>query len=521
MNLGMQFDRAICAHGPTIAIIDENRQLTYAELGERATRLANSLVGSGMAKGQRVALLLPNCLEAVITDGAIMKTGLIKVALNARVSAGELASMLRDSGASLLVTHGSFAGVVSEVLSHDINLRVIVAEMPIGRPDGWQAFDDVVNAGENLAPDVEVDIDDLYKLQYTSGTSGVLKAAMLTHRNWLTLTRAMLMRRGTTVSTPRVSGYVAPITHAAGGAVLSSLLTGGRNVLLRKFEPADFLRQVEVHRITDVLLVPAMINMLLECPELATTDISSLESIVYGTAPMAPERIRQALAAFGPVLAQGYGQTESCGLLSLLSPEDHLAVNDPALEYRLLAAGRPAFDVELRIIDDEGREVPTGEIGEISIRGDCVMRGYWNAPELTAETIVDGWLRTRDMGRVDEDGYLYLVDRKSDMIISGGFNVYPAEVENALIAHPAVFETAVVSVPDDKWGETVKAVVVLKQGAAASEAELIAHCRENLAHFKAPRTVDFVDELPKSPVGKILRRVVREKYWAGMDRRIS
>jgi len=316
-----------------------------------------------------------------------------------------------------------------------------------------------------------------------------------------------------------LAAYVAPITHAAGGQILANMLSGRSNLLLTKFEPSDFLRVVEEYKVTDVLLVPTMINMLLECPDIKTRDLSSLTKIVYGTAPMAPERIKQALAIFGPVLSQGYGQTDSTAIISTLGLEDHLVVNDPALAPRLTSAGRPSFEVDLRIVDEDGGDVPVGDIGEIIVRGDMVMKGYWNAPELTAETIKDGWLYPRDMGRIDEDGYLYLVDRKSDMIISGGFNVYPAEVENALMEHPAVFEVAVVGVPDDKWGEAVKAVVVTK--ADVSEEQLIAHCSERLARFKAPRSVDFVDALPKSAVGKTLRRVIREKYWEGMSRRIS
>jgi acyl-CoA synthetase (AMP-forming)/AMP-acid ligase II len=523
MNLGILFDRAVRDNGNEVAIIDHDTgvKVTFAELAARTNRVANALLASSLAKGDRAALLMPNCHEAIAIDGAFMKTGIIKVPLNARVSASEIGSMLRDSGSSILFTHALLADLAREAVKGCTDLRLVVvigASSPI---EGWLTFDEFITDAPDTPVLADLVADDVYKLQYTSGTSGVLKAAMLTHKNWICLTRANLMRRGTNIATARVAAYIAPITHAAGGSILANLICGSKNLLLRKFDPVDFLRMVEEYRINDVLLVPTMINMILECKEISHFDISSLDNITYGTAPISPERIRQAIEIFGPVLTQGYGQTESTAVISMLNNKDHLAVNDPALIHRLSSAGRPSFECEARIVDDEGYEVEKGEVGEIIVRGDMVMKGYWNAPELTAETIRDGWLFTRDMGRIDDDGYLYLVDRKSDMIISGGFNVYPAEVENALYEHPSVYEAAVVSVPDPKWGEAVKAVVALKPDARATEEELIAHCRVRLAHFKAPSSVDFIAELPKSGVGKILRRVVRESYWSGLERRIS
>ena len=518
MHLGIHFDRAVAANGNKEAIIDGAERISYDQLGESATRLANAMAAAGIKQGDRAAILMPNCHQAIAFDGAIMKSGIVKVPLNARVSAGELKGMLEDSGASILFTHAGLVDLAKASVEGVTGLRKVVVVGEVDPDLGWTDFETFKASGSADPVNAELDKDSLYKLAYTSGTSGVLKAAMLTHGNWICLTRAYLIAQGLDASEPRLSAYVAPITHAAGGQILANMLSGRSNLLLTKFEPSDFLRAVEEYKVTDVLLVPTMINMLLECPDIKTRDLSSLTKITYGTAPMAPERIKQALAAFGPVLSQGYGQTESTAVISSLGLEDHLAVNDPSHAHRLASAGRPSFDVDIRIVDEDGSDVPPGDIGEIIVRGDMVMKGYWNAPELTADTIKDGWLYTRDMGRIDEDGYLYLVDRKSDMIISGGFNVYPAEVENALMEHPAVFEAAVVGVPDDKWGEAVKAVVVTK--ADTSEEELVAHCSERLARFKAPRSVDFVEALPKSPVGKTLRRVVKERYWEGQERRV-
>jgi acyl-CoA synthetase (AMP-forming)/AMP-acid ligase II len=274
-------------------------------------------------------------------------------------------------------------------------------------------------------------------------------------------------------------------------------------------------------RVTDIYLIPVMINMLLDYPDLKKHDYSSLCTIVYGTAPLAPERIRQALEAFGPVMRQGYGLTESAAMGTILNKEDHITGDDPVRLKRLASAGFPAFDTEVRVVDEKDKDLPPGEVGEVIMRGDFVMKGYWKDPELTAETIRDGWLHTGDMGMFDEGGYLYLTDRKKDMIISGGFNIYPNEVENALVEHPAVFEAVVVGVPDDKWGEAVKALVVLRSGAKATEEELIEHCRERLASYKKPKSVDFVESIPRNATGKVLRRLVREPYWQDKTRRVN
>lgn len=519
MYLGIHFDRAIAAHRHKEAIIDGAERISYEQLGENATRLANAMNADGFRLGDRAAILMPNCHQAIAVDGAIMKSGIVKVPLNARVSAGELKGMLEDSGAAILFTHAGLADLAKASVEGVDCVRKVVVVGEVDPGLGWIDFNAFQDAGSTDPVTAELDRDSLYKLAYTSGTSGVLKAAMLTHGNWICLTRSYLMAQGQNSTDPRLTAYVAPITHAAGGQILANMISGRSNLLLTQFNPSEFLRVVEEYKVTDVLLVPTMINMLLECPDINTRDLTSLATIVYGTAPMAPERIKQALAAFGPILSQGYGQTESTAIISTLGIEDHLVVNDPEFVHRLGSAGRPSFEVDIRIVDEDGSDVRAGDIGEIIVRGDMVMKGYWNAPKLTADTIKHGWLYTRDMGRIDEDGYLYLIDRKSDMIISGGFNVYPAEVENILMEHPAVFEAAVISVPDDKWGEAVKAVVVTK--ADTTEEELVEHCSKRLARFKAPRSVDFVDALPKSAVGKTLRRVVKERYWKGQERRVN
>lgn len=519
MNLGIHFDRAIRANLDLIAILEDNTSITYESLGEQANLFAETLTAHGFSKGDRVALLMPNCIEAVVVDGALMKTAVIKVPLNARTSPSEIKGMLVDSGATMLVTHALLTPYARECIEGLDTLKTVLVVGEGEIPADWIRFNEFLS-GDRQSVNADIELDDIYSLNYTSGTSGVLKAAMLTHRNWISLTRAYLYSSGLAPKVKRMNAYIAPITHAAGGAILANLITGGTNLLLKNFDPEGLLQTIQDQKVTDILLVPTMINMMLAVPDIEKYDLSSLDTIVYGTAPMSPDRIKQAVSIFGPVLSQGYGQTE-CASISSLSKIDHLAVNDPALTHRLLSAGRPSFECEVKILDDEEQEVATGEIGEIVVRSDNVMKGYWNAPELTKDTLKDGWLFTRDLGRFDEDGFLYLVDRKSDMIISGGFNVYPAEVEKTLDSHPAVLEAAVVSAPDPKWGEIVKAVIVLKPGMTASEQDLISHCKSILAHFKAPKSVDFVDALPKSPVGKTLRRKIKDRYWQGQDRKIN
>jgi acyl-CoA synthetase (AMP-forming)/AMP-acid ligase II len=377
----------------------------------------------------------------------------------------------------------------------------------------------IANAGRN-EPEVVVVPEDLASLNYTSGTTGVLKAAMLTHRNFLSAMRQYILCEGFNhIGDIRV-GYVAPITHAAGLGLLPTLFLGGSNILLKDFDIKNLLEAIQTEKITNIMLIPTIINMIMEYPDIRRYDLSSLRGMYYGASPMSPAKVNQALDIFGPVLFQGYGQTESTGVLSILDKYDHKLGKQSEFSHRLASAGIPSMECEVRIVDENGNDVTLGEIGEIVIRGDNVMKGYWKNAELTDQTIIDGWLHTRDMGKFDEQGYLYLIDRKSDMIISGGYNIYPAELENVLNAHPSVMESAVVGIPDEKWGESILALVVLKSGQMVTEQQLIDFCKTRLAGYKKPRRVEFVNELPKSFVGKILRRVVREKYWKDHARNI-
>jgi len=510
--------RAVQSFPERTAILDGSRRFTYREFDERTNRLANGLASIGVKKGDRVAFLMPNCHQALETDAACYKSGFVKVPLNARLSTGELVHMMNNSGTSALVVHPNFVDGIQAGRPQIETVRHFIVTS--GSAEAMTPYEDLVSGGSPQRPDVEISPEDLYGLFYTSGTTGVLKAAMITYRNYIATTRYWV-HHGLAQGNDLAVGYVAPVTHAASLLVLPTLIRGGINVLLSSFDPETLFRTVQDEKITDLFLIPVMINLLLAHPSVKKYDLSSLRNITYGAAPMAPDRIQKALEVFGPILRQGYGQTESTGLGALLSVEDHVTNGDPKKIERLASAGRPVSECEVRIIDEEGKEVAAGEVGEIILRGDSVMAGYWNAAELSASTLEGGWLHTRDMGRLDEDGYLFLVDRKSDMVISGGFNIYPNEVENVLVSHPAVFDAAIVGVPDELWGEAVKAVVVLREGAKATEEELIEYCRQQLASYKKPKSVDFVRELPRNPYGKLLRRLVREPYWVGRERRVG
>jgi long-chain acyl-CoA synthetase len=305
--------------------------------------------------------------------------------------------------------------------------------------------------------------------------------------------------------------HVGPMSHATGTYVLPHYLKGGTNIIMTHFDPDDFLSTVEKERVTTVMMVPTMVIRLLSC-DVKKYNLKSLRKIMYGAAPMPVARLKEAIQIFGNIFSQGYGLTEAPMTVATLKERDHFVEGKEELTRRLSAAGRPYLTVDVKIVDDDGQELPAGEAGEIIIKSDHVMGGYWKDPEATQESIRQGWLFSGDVGKFDEKGFLYIVDRKKDMLISGGFNIYPKEVEDAIYKHPAVKEVAVIGIPDAEWGESVQAVVVLKEGMKATPADIIDTCKDHLASYKKPRSVEFIDELPKNPYGKIQKKVLQEKY---------
>lgn len=515
MHAGELIQRGAVYYPDHVAVIYQDRQATFEEVYRNSNRLANVLMRLGLKKGDRVASLLANSLHSVEIDFALLRSGLARVPLNTRLSEAEHLHMIDETEARAILFTEEFAGRVAALRP---KLKTVTHFCQL---TGDPQFPWILSLSQAMSvvgdddPPVVPDEKDIATIQYTSGTTGKLKAAVHTHETWVAICNNILT--AIRIEEGDVMVHAAPLTHASGTLVLPHWIRGATNAILPGFEPKEYLEFVERVRGTTLNLVPTMIMMLLSYPGVEQYSFESVRNIIYGASPMPREALRKGLALWGPKFTQYYGQTEAPLILTLLEAKDHVG-DDPETQKRLLSCGRPVSTASLRIVDEEGNDCPPGEIGEIIVKTSQGMVGYWKAPELTAETIRDGWIHTRDMGYLDERGYLYLVDRKSDMIISGGFNIYPREVEEVLYQHPAVLEAAVVGVPDPKWVETVKAFVVLRPGCRATEEEIIEFCKGRLASYKKPTSVEFVDALPKSAVGKVVRRLLRDPYWKGVDR---
>ena len=503
--------------------------VTWKQHHQRACRVANALRADGVGTGDRVAFLDRNGLEyfEVLFGGAL--SGAVNVAVNWRLAPAEMAAVIDDSRAQVLVVHPEFAPCLAAMESGlpSVTRVVVLGEAKVDGDLGgasdlarrvgyedWLADQPATDPGHEGGPD-EVSMQ-----LYTSGTTGLPKGVMLANRN-IGFMLEQAAGDAFEIGEDTVSLVAMPLFHIGGsGWALSGMSRGGTSVILRDMDPVELLGLVAVEGITHAFLVPAVLMLLLATPSIAQSDLSSLDTIFYGASPIAEDVLVRCLGAFGCRFAQVYGMTETTGAIVLLSHDDH----DPQGPRRhlLRAAGKPITGVELRIVDpDTGDDVETGAVGEIYTRSGFNMVGYWDKPGETARAIVDdGWLRTGDAGYIDEDGYLYLHDRIKDMVVSGGENIYPAEVENVLLAIPGVADAAVIGIPDDKWGETVKAVVVPAPDAQLDEGSIIALCRERLAHYKCPTSVDFVAFLPRNPSGKVLKRELREPYWRLRERRI-
>jgi acyl-CoA synthetase (AMP-forming)/AMP-acid ligase II len=522
MNLGMYLARSARFWPDRPALLFRDRALTYQELERRSNRLGHALRALGLRRGDRVAIVSPNRPEIVELECALYKAGMVKVALNARLAPQELADALENAEPAAILAGPAHRADIVAAATNVPALRHLVALDPAAGDDArWQSYEDLLAGASEEHFHEEMRPEELAVLHYTSGSTGKLKAAMQTVGNRMASLRKNAMGR-MHAGPGDVLALSGPITHASGMFIQPMLFQGATMLLMEGFKPADYLRAIEQHRVTMAFLVPAMIYALLAEPSIRTRDLSSLRLVSYGAAPMSPARIREAWAAFGPVLAQGYGAGETTGGVVGLSIADHAQAIEGDRPELLSACGRPFCESDVQVLDEAGQPVTGDTIGEICVRGPDVFAGFWRAPEQTAAALGDdGWLRTGDLARVDDRGYIYIVDRKKEMLVSGGFNVYPSEVESVLAQHPAVYEVCVVGVPDERWGETVKAVVVLRAGAQASDGDLMDFCRGRLADFKRPRSVDFVPQLPKNGNGKLSRKDVREHYWRGRERRVN
>jgi acyl-CoA synthetase (AMP-forming)/AMP-acid ligase II len=522
MILGDLLERNARHYADRLAVIFENRRITHAELLERVYRLSNALIARGVRRQDRIAILARNCNEYMEVFGAAELAGFIVVNLNYRLSVAELTVICRDSAPSVLVYSDAFADQAQALAERLDSVQLLVgidSPPPAPRDVPTAFYPEMLAEAPPTRPTLRAEPDDLVYIVYTSGSTGKPKGACYTHAAWMAGVR---MSSHECAALPDdIMLIVMPMFHIGGKIEHMSFSWFGATIMLHAvFDEGALLRSIREERVTAAHLAPVMVQRLLDFPGFDKADVATLRCIQYASAPMPLPLLRRALDAFGPILSQVYGMTE-CLVATILKPHQHRPDGDARDLRRLKSAGQPMLGLELRVVDEQGRECAPGEIGEIVIRSPATMRGYWNNNTATVEALRDGWYHTQDLAMTDADNFVYVVDRKKDMVISGGENIYSWEVEEALRTHQAVAEVSVIGVPDAQWGESVKACVVLRAGATATEEDLIAHCRAAIASYKKPRSVDFLKELPRLFNGKVDKKALRAPYWAGRDRQVA
>jgi acyl-CoA synthetase (AMP-forming)/AMP-acid ligase II len=518
MNAGAYLGRAARHYPDRPGVVCSDVRLTWREANARTDAFAAALRSLGVVPGDRVGIFMTNCHEYLEVLFGCFKAGIAAIPINVRLHPAEVAFHLRDARAAALVVSAG-AAEMADGLRTELPEREHQIVVGGARPGQLDYEGLLTRAGKVGDQTVEVDVDDTAWLFYTSGTTGRPKGVMLTHAN-LVAAAVGWSADLIPLSPEHVTLHCAPLSHGAGIHAIAAVAKAATNVILERFDPEEVCAAIERERVTNTWMVPTQIKLLVHSPAVDRHDLASLGYVVYGGAPMYLEDLQFAVRRLGKVWVQIFGQGESPMTGTYLRREAHVADGSENDVHRMLSAGIPRTDIEVRCVDDDDVEVSVGERGEICLRGPTVMKGYWERPEATAEAVRGGWLHTGDIGYLDERGYLYVVDRKKDMVISGGMNIYPREVEEVLQRHPAVFECSVFGVPDPTWGEAVRAVVVLREGHTATEADLIEHCRANLASFKKPRVVEFTAKLPKSAYGKILKRELRDEHWREQGRDI-
>ena len=506
-------------------VVCEDLRFTYQEFNERCDRLSDAMQSLGILKGDRVAFLSFNCHRLLEAYYGVPQMGAILLPLNIRLGAEELTYILNDAGPRLLCFDPEFIPLLEGMRPHLKSLEHFVALR--GKPASWahaSTYDELLAAASPREIDYRgIDENSVAELFYTSGTTAHPKGVMLTHRNLYL--HAFYVTTALRCDDREVHLYTVPLFHVnSWGAPHTITLAGGRHVMIRRFDAVTVLELVHRERVTRLQMVPSMVVAMLNHPTFAQYDLSSVQELMMGGAPTNTALVRQVEEKMARCVAKGgYGLTETSPVLTIAHMKQHLADQPGDAQLRRKAtAGYAIAGTEIRVVDLDGRDVqPDGrEVGEIIVRSDVVMAGYWNQPKDTAQAIRDDWFHTGDLAVIDDEGYILIVDRAKDMILSGGENIASAEIERVIYGHPAVLECAVLAVPDEQWGEVPKALVVLKSGQAATEADLLAYCRQHLAGFKLPKSVEFLASLPKGGTGKILKKVLREKYWAGHEKRV-
>jgi len=497
-------DFALARFPDKTAYIDDLGEISFAELERQAACLARAFAEAGAEAGDRAALILPNSIPFIVAETAMLRSGLVKVPLNIRFHPKEVMYSLADCEPTVLICTAEFADAVQERRGELPTLRAIFV---VGAErDACVSYEDVVAKGNPAPPGVAYRGDDPILIRYTGGTTGRPKGIVHTAESLLAISLDVI--RELELRHDDVALHLGHLSHGLNFMWAAYQSVGITQILRESFDPVQVLDDFETHRVTFVYMVPTMVQRLLQVDG-GTRDTSALRMFMYSSAPMPVPVLRQAIARYGNIFSQVYTLSEAPVITTMMRADEHID-RETSVGHRLASCGREVVTMELRLVDDDMNQVADGEVGEIAVRSVNNMAQYWRLPEETAATLVDGWLRTGDMAVRDEDGYLHIVDRKKDVIITGAFNVYPKEVESVLYQHPAVAQAAVVGIPDEEWGEAVKAVVVVKPGEAVTSDDLIALCRDNLADYKKPRQIEFADELPLSPVGKIMRRALRQ-----------
>ena len=513
-DLSWPLERARLVRHDAAAVVDGERSLTYGALAARVGALGAALDELGLDEGARVGYLGVNSLPHLECWLAVPAFGRVLVDLNFRLAVEELAFLVDDSGIAILVSDAAQLDVARGLRRRCAGLRQLILDAPGPSPEDCLAYEDLL--ARPAAPPPGVETDALAAISYTGGTTGTPKGVMLSHGNLLANAQHNLIATGHRPEHRFL--HVPPMFHVAGTAnVFACTWVGATQVVVPRFDARAVLAAVERERITHTVLVPTMLAMLLEAPEFNAADLSSLRNVQYAASPISPELQRRALERLPCEIAQFYGMTEAAPTVTHLTPEDHRRGGP-----RLASMGVPVAGVQVEVRGPGGDRVPAGEVGELWIRGPNVMLGYWNRPDATVEALVDGWYRSGDIVRGDGDGYLYMVDRAKDMIITGGENVYSIEVEAVLSEHRDVLEAAVFGIPDARWGEAVHAVVTVGPGSSVGVEELVAHTRRRIAGFKVPRSIELrAEPLPKSGAGKVLKSQLRDAFWPGHERRVS
>ncbi len=501
LNAGEWVRKHACRKPNAIAVVVDERRFTYADLNSRVNRLANALTGLGIGMGDRVAVLLFNSHEYMEMTLALAKLGAILVPLNYRLAGPELEFILNDSGARILAYGAEFSHLY-EAVREGIGVEQFICVGGDAKEPNQSYEALLANASDSEPPLAPTSFDDAITILYTSGTTGRPKGAILTHGNVFFASLNAIHHSGNAGGAILIA---TPMFHVAGLTVqaIPTIYRGHTIVFERYFDPEYALQLIEREKVTGSMLVPAMLLFMSQAHNFYEYDLSSLESVFIGGAPC-PESLMQTYLDRGVPIRQGFGMTENCGTGIILDPEE--------ARRKLGSCGKPMFHCDARVWDETGNDTEPGQVGELMLRGPVVTKGYWNMPEQTEASFTDGWFHTGDLAKIDEEGYFYIVERKKDMLITGGENVYPAEVEDVIISHPKVAEVGVIGMPDEKWGESVRAVVVPLPNQTLTAEEIQEYCKGKIAKYKIPKSVVFVDQLPRNPAGKILKRILREQY---------